>query len=439
MTDGAATTLLNSGNQALIERAVPHLTSRDPSTLWTSGQWMTESTGGSDVGSSESVARRGHDGLWRLYGRKWFTSAATSEMALTLARPEGNPAGGRGLALFYLETETGGAGRNGIYLNRLKDKLGTRKLPTAELMLEGTVAELVGSTDHGTRAISPMLNITRTWNSVSAVAGMRRGLALARDFAPRRVVFGAPLCDKPLHLDTLAWIQAEMEAAFLLTFRIVELLGAAEHEEIAEGERRLLRVLTPVAKLATGKQAVALASETLEAFGGAGYLEDTGLAVLLRDAQILPIWEGTTNVLSLDTLRALRGAGGLQAVHAEIFRCGSEVRDASLAQAINQATAAVEHADAWLEAAIASGHSDVEAGARRFAMTLGRAVALALLAEHAQWSIDRERDGRARAAARRFATTRIDCVEEIGEIAGDDSRALANDIPLPVDPAPRLQ
>ena len=104
MTDGAARTLSVSGNAALRERALPHLTSRDPRQFWTSGQWMTESTGGSDVGLSETVARQDEQGNWRLYGRKWFTSAATSQMALTLARPEGNPAGGKGLALFYLET-----------------------------------------------------------------------------------------------------------------------------------------------------------------------------------------------------------------------------------------------------------------------------------------------------------------------------------------------
>src|SRR5512134_1471924 len=104
MTDGAARTLSVSGNTALRERALPHLTSRDPRQFWTSGQWMTESTGGSDVGLSETVARQDEQGGWRLYGRKWFTSAATSQMALTLARPEGNPAGGKGLALFYLET-----------------------------------------------------------------------------------------------------------------------------------------------------------------------------------------------------------------------------------------------------------------------------------------------------------------------------------------------
>ncbi|MEZ5564517.1 MAG: acyl-CoA dehydrogenase family protein [Gammaproteobacteria bacterium] len=103
MTDGAARTLLASGNQALIDHAVPHLTSRDPATFWTSGQWMTEATGGSDVGLSRTRAEQ-RDGIWRLYGKKWFTSAASSAMALTLARPDGNGPGGRGLALFYVET-----------------------------------------------------------------------------------------------------------------------------------------------------------------------------------------------------------------------------------------------------------------------------------------------------------------------------------------------
>src|SRR5581483_3601831 len=199
MTDGAARTLLRSGNRALIERAVPHLTSRDPAQFWTSGQWMTESTGGSDVGRSETVARQDQQGAWRLYGRKWFTSATTSQMALTLARPEGNPAGGRGLALFYVETRDEQGRLQQIQVNRLKDKLGTRKVPTAELTLDGTPAQLVRGPTDGVRNIVPMLQLTRTWNSISAVAFMRRGLALARDYARKRVAFGAPLVQKPLH------------------------------------------------------------------------------------------------------------------------------------------------------------------------------------------------------------------------------------------------
>ena len=139
MTDGAARTLLDSGNQALIDHALPRLLSRDPATMWTSGQWMTERIGGSDVGQTETIARRDGD-RWRLYGTKWFTSATTADMALTLARPEGNPPGGRGLAMFYLELRDENGKLQNLHINRLKDKFGTRKLPTAELTLDGVEA-----------------------------------------------------------------------------------------------------------------------------------------------------------------------------------------------------------------------------------------------------------------------------------------------------------
>jgi len=435
MTDGAAKTLHVHGNGELLERAVPRLTSRDPSTFWTSGQWMTETSGGSDVGRSITEARQDADGVWRLYGRKWFTSAATSQMALTLGRPEGNGPGGRGLALFYVECFDDDGRLRNIRIERLKDKLGTRKLPTAELFLEGTPAVAVAGTENGVRNITPMLNITRLWNAVSAVSFMRRGIALARDYARRRVAFGAPLSEQPLHLDTLAGLQAEYEGAFHLTFRVVELLGREEAGEIGAEEALLLRVLTPVAKLTTGKQAVAGSTEALETFGGAGYLEDTGVPVLVRDAQVLPVWEGTTNVLALDTLRALRGhgeEGAFGALAAEVGRCAAAARDALLVDLGNRAVRSIERAGDWLERTSSSGgdgRAEVEAGARRFAMTLGRATELALLVRHAQWSLDHEGDGRARAAARRFALHGIDLLADADRA---ESEALADDRPLPV-------
>jgi alkylation response protein AidB-like acyl-CoA dehydrogenase len=427
MTDGAARTLLHSGNRALIARAVPHLTSRDPAQLWTSGQWMTESTGGSDVGRSETLARRDEQGEWQLYGRKWFTSATTAQMALTLARPEGNGPGGQGLALFYVETRDEQGRLRGIRINRLKDKLGTRKVPTAELSLEGAPAQLVLGETGGVRNIVPMLHLTRAWNSVTAVSFMRRGLALARDYARRRVAFGAPLARQPLHADTLAGLQAEMEGAFHLAFALVELIGADEAGTIGESERELLRLLTSVAKLTTGRQAVMVASEVLEAFGGAGYIEDTGLPMLLRDSQVLPIWEGTTNVLALDTLRALGGGAGLAALHERAAAAIRTARDARLADEGRVALAALLRATEWLRAAQDGGQGRLELGARRFAMTLGRALELALLVEHAQWSLDHERDGRARAAALRFARSGVDL---IADVDGQDVFALANDEPM---------
>jgi alkylation response protein AidB-like acyl-CoA dehydrogenase len=410
MTDGAARCLIESGNQALMDRALPRLTARDPAKFWTSGQWMTETTGGSDVGRSQTRAVF-ENGRWRLYGRKWFTSAVSSQMALTLARPEGNPGGGKGLAMFYLEVRDANGRLNGIRVDRLKDKLGTRKVPTAELMLEGTQAELVGQPANGTRAIEPMLAVTRMWNSVCAVAFMRRGLALARSYSAQREAFGQPLANLPLHVDTLAALEAETWGAFLMTFLLVELNGRQERNEIDAEQRSLLRLLTPLTKLITGKQAVSVVSEAVESFGGAGYCEDTGLPQLLRDTHVLPIWEGTTNVLSLDALLRSDLHSGLAALMGRASACLRGVSQPRLAAAARQAVAAMERAALWLEAG--QDQEILQAGARRLAMTLARSLQLVLLCEHAQWLIDHEQDPRGMSAALRFSRLPVDLMHDV--------------------------
>ncbi len=419
MTDGAAKTLLASGNAALAERALPRLLSRDPARAWTSGQWMTERTGGSDVAISETLARPRDGGSFTLHGTKWFTSATTSEMALTLARPEGGPPGGSGLALFYVETRDEEGRLNGLQINRLKDKLGTRMVPTAELLLEGTLATPVMGLRDGIKNITPMLALTRTWNSVCAVAAMQKAVGLARDYARKRVAFGATLAHKPLHADTLAWMVAETHGAFCLAFRVVELLGRDEVSVATDAERALLRLLTPIVKLTTGKQAVAVASEALEAFGGAGYVEDTGLPQLLRDAQVLPIWEGTTNVLSLDVLRVLGRGATLAPLRAEIERATASA-PSGLEVPARAAREALAHAEAWLADTLQRGHGGggaLEAGARRFALTLGRATELALLVDEAAHA-ERAGELRLSAVARRFARSAIDLVDD-GLVEGD--------------------
>ena len=429
MTDGAVRTLLLSGNQALIDRAVPHLTSRDPGQFWTSGQWMTEFTGGSDVGTTETIAKQDEEGTWRLYGRKWFASNPISQVALTLGRPEGNGPGGRGLALFYLELKGEDGRWQNIRVDRLKDKLGTRKVPTAELMLEGTPAIPVMELANGVRNIIPMLHMTRIWNSVVAVSIMRRGLALARDYARGRVAFGDALAHKPLHLDTMAWLQAEFEGAFLLSFYLVDVLGREENGELSVEEADLFRLLTSVAKLQTGRQGMTVASEAVELFGGAGVMEDTGLPLLVRDSQILPIWEGTTNVLSLDVLRAIGKDESLESLKEQVARRAGAVKQTGLQALGGEAVTAVAQAEQWLKQTMGDGRPALEAGARRFAMTLGRAMTLALMIEQAQWSLDVEGDGRALAAARRFAQSGVNLLADMDRT---EAAALANDAPLPV-------
>jgi alkylation response protein AidB-like acyl-CoA dehydrogenase len=410
MTDGAVRCLLASGSRELQQRAIPHLTSRDSSQFWTSGQWMTETTGGSDVGRTETRAVPDGDG-WRLYGRKWFTSAVTSQMALTLARPEGNPPGGKGLAMYYVEVRDAEGRMNGIRVDRLKDKLGTRKVPTAELMLDGTLAQLVGTPMNGTRAIEPMLAVTRMWNSVCAIAFMRRALALARSYAKERNAFGLPLERLPLHADTLAGLEAETWGAFLMTFLLVELNGRQDAGEIDDEQRALLRLLTPLAKLVTGKQAVAVVTEVVESFGGAGYCEDTGLPQLLRDTHVLPIWEGTTNVLSLDALLRSDLHAGLAALMGRASVCVRNVSEPRLAAAAQQALGALERAMLTLE--MGQEAEAMQAGARRLAMTLARSLQLTLLCEHAQWLIDHGGDRRGYAAALRYARQPVDLMTEV--------------------------
>jgi len=408
MTDAAVRVLVDHAPAELRERVVPRLTSRDPERAWTSGQWMTEREGGSDVGRTATMARRDQAGTWRLHGVKWFTSATTADCALALARPEGAPDGSGGLGLFLVERVDPASGRtqlgSTILVNRLKDKLGTRALPTAELTLAGASATPVGDVGGGLRKIAGMLNVTRLHNAVSSAAGMRRGLELAAAYAGARQAFGRPLADLPLHKATLADLAVEAEAAFALVSRGMELMGRVEHGVAGEVEQRALRALVPTVKLLTAKDAVAHASEVLEAFGGAGYVEDTGIPRLLRDAQVLPIWEGTTNVLSLDLLRAESREEAVTALLGDLAEQLAAVRalppPAVHTDLVERSRAALlERVRAWPD-------TDVDAlqeQLREFAFRLGRTYAAALLARHAAHRRARHGDDRAAGVAQRYA------------------------------------
>jgi alkylation response protein AidB-like acyl-CoA dehydrogenase len=408
MTDAAVRVLVDHAPAELRERVVPRLTSRDPERAWTSGQWMTEREGGSDVGRTATVARCDRAGEWRLHGVKWFTSATTADCALALARPEGAPAGSQGLGLFLVERvdPRGGQTQLGstILVNRLKDKLGTRALPTAELTLAGAFATPVGGVDGGLRKIAGMLNVTRLHNAISSAAGMRRGVELAVAYARGRHAFGRPLVDLPLHRATLADLAVEAEAGFALVARGMELLGRVEHGVASEQEQRALRALVPTVKLLTAKDAVAHASEVVEAFGGAGYVEDTGIPRLLRNAQVLPIWEGTTNVLSLDLLRAQSREGAVTALLADLSEQLAAVR---AAPAAGVGEDLVERAHAALLARVrAWPDTDADALAeqmRDVALRLGRTYAAALLARHAAHRRAHHGDDRAAQVARCYA------------------------------------
>ena len=388
MTDAAARVLLDLGPPALRDRLVAGLTSRDAASFITAGQWMTERTGGSDVGGTSTLARRiaGSEDRYTLHGTKWFTSAITCEMALTLARIVDDSGavidGSKGLTLFCVElAREPGAGIRGVTVNRLKDKLGTRALPTAELTLDGLLALRLGEVGRGVANIAGMLNVTRFYNATASSSCMHKAHAWARAYAWQRVAFGAPIASHPLHAATLDEMEAEAAGALSLVMEVAALLGKCEVHTASDDERRRLRALVPLAKLVTGKQAVAVASEALEAFGGAGYIEDTGLPALLRDAQVLPIWEGTTNVLSLDVLRAEQKDQAYSAVLADLLaridRLPSTLPEPARTALRTTAQAVASKAQS------AAKDGTLEGAARRLALTTGHCLQGLFLGETA--------------------------------------------------------
>ncbi len=385
MSDGAARLLELHGSEDLKQRAFKKLTSTDPSISWTSGQWMTEAIGGSDVSESQTIARF-ENGQWRLYGKKWFTSAITSEMAMVLARVEEKGktiAGSGGLALFYLEMRNQNNELNHLKVLRLKEKLGTKALPTAELLLEGCIAEMIAPAGAGVKTISALFNITRIYNACTSLGSQKRLLSLALDYAEKRHAFGQKLIEKALHQRTLAKLTVDYHGLFHLTFYLTRLQGL---DEVAPSDRthKLLRLLTPVAKLMTAKINMQNTSELIECFGGAGYIENTGLPKFLRDSQVLCIWEGTTNILSLDTLRAIIINDGLSAFMTELTERQDRIDESIFRAEKNLHLAAMTQLKDWVKNFDQLCLHSKEANSRDLAWSLGQMITALLLLEHGQ-------------------------------------------------------
>ncbi|MCS6837784.1 MAG: acyl-CoA dehydrogenase family protein [Bdellovibrionaceae bacterium] len=311
MTDGCARVIELSQNPYLLKEVMPHFITNDPLEFWTSGQWMTEKTGGSDVSNTETIARPHQESWYQLFGMKWFTSATTSEVALALARIEGAPPGNKGLSLFFIPVQTPEGKLNHIRIERLKNKFGTRALPTAELTLEGTPALLLGEPGSGIKSIAPLLNITRIYNTVCSLGYMARALHWMDLYSSVRKAFGKPISEHPLHQKTFLNLHALKWGLNQITFDTLLMWGRSEIHRRTE-DLVQLRFLTPLLKLYTGKKVVEVATEVMEGFGGQGYIEDTPIPRLVANSHVMPIWEGTTNVLSLDLHRALTKEEGFQ-------------------------------------------------------------------------------------------------------------------------------
>ena len=256
------------------------------------GMGMTEKQGGSDVRANTTRAAVTADGSWRLRGHKWFTSAPMSDVFLVLAQA---PAG---LSCFLVPRVLPDGARNDFRIQRLKDKLGNRSNASSEPEFENTVGWLVGPEGRGVRTIIEMVATTRLDCVIGSAAGMRAALTQAIHHARHRSAFGRPLIEQPLMTAVLADLALETEAATTLMMRLA---GAVDR-----GEDAFRRLAVAVGKFWVCKRQPAVVGEALECLGGNGYVEESGLPRLYRDAPLNSIWEGSGNVQALDVLRTLR-------------------------------------------------------------------------------------------------------------------------------------
>jgi len=315
LTDSTARIIRLFGSPHQQARYLPRLTATSLADLWQGAQFITEKEAGSDVGAIRTVARR-EDGVWRLYGHKWFCSNVSAEVIITLARPEGAEAGTRGLGMFLVPKWLPDGARNSYRVERLKDKLGSRSMATGEVTFEGAVAEPVGELGRGFKQMAEMINISRLSNALRSAGLMRRAFFEALTYTRRRTAFGRPLVELPLVRQNLFDLLLDVEGCTALVFYGAWLLDRADAGD-AEAAR-LRRISTPLAKFYVTKRARKVVGEALELLGGNGYIEDWPLARLLRDAYLGSIWEGTTNIVALDVLRAILREGAGEALLEEL-------------------------------------------------------------------------------------------------------------------------
>jgi acyl-CoA dehydrogenase len=299
-----AVPLYKYGSQAVKERFLPQLLRKD-TTVWQGATWMTEIKGGSDLGAGVETIARQHGDKWLLNGEKYFASNAHAELAIVAARTEGAAQSVRGLALF-LAPKYREDGSLNFTIRRIKDKIGTRSVPTGEVELRESEAYLLGQAEWGIYLILEALNLSRIANSVGSVALAQRALSDALRYAEERTAFGKQIIEHPLLNKQFTERMAQLESSFRLAWEATRLLDEVWREKPRYSDRyNLFRLLAHLAKYWTAEFAVLSAKWAIEVYAGVGSLAEYGVERWLREAIILQIWEGTPHRQMLDGLEVL--------------------------------------------------------------------------------------------------------------------------------------
>lgn len=293
----------------------------------TGGTWATELHGGSDVGATTTVAKNDGKKI-TLHGLKWFTSNANSGLALATARPEGAPAGSKGLGLYLVPSHLANGEQNSYNIRRLKDKLGTKGLATGEIDLEGAEVIEVAPPPHGLKVMMEALEYSRIHNAVGAAGVTRRAFLEAASWATHRKAFGKEIVNYPMVQNELFDLMMRSEAATALAFEAAKTFD----ESLKDEEKRTwLRLSTALAKYRTAEDAVQCSKKALEMVGGNGYTEEFPTARQYRDSMVLTVWEGPANIQALELLRMVVGKEPGDDVFIERIRAASAALPAEMA------------------------------------------------------------------------------------------------------------
>jgi len=313
LTLATAYLLDHYGDKKVKERFLYNVCSTGEHELFEGATFLTERQGGSDVGANETTAVQEGD-TYRIYGEKYFASnVGMAGVAMVLARIEGSEAGSRGLSLFAVPWRQDDGSLNNVSIRRLKDKLGVIAVPSGEVEFNGAKAYLVGDPKKGFYYMMEALNLSRISNAVASVGIMKRAYDEAYEYATRRKAFGNQLTNYPMVQDTLMRMKAKLHVETATIFDLIQLYEKVTNDDnVTEADIILNRLNIAVVKKETADQAIQFAHEAIEMLGGNGYIEDFVTPRLLRDAQVLSVWEGTANILGLEVVRLFNRFDGAE-------------------------------------------------------------------------------------------------------------------------------
>jgi len=401
MTVAAAELIERYAPPEVRERFLPRMTTMNYDESMDGSMFLTEKLGGSDLGTATmTTARQTADG-WRVDGEKWFCSNVDGGAIMLLARPEGAPVGVRGLSLFLVPKWRRDGSRNGIHIRRLKDKLGTRSVPTGEVELRDAEAYLLAGSSNaadgrGLNRMMEMVNTSRIGVAIMGLGILRRSFLESAIYTARREAFGKRLRDQPMVREQMVQLLVDIEAAAALVFAA----GAVMRSETA---RRFARILVPLAKFRVTRRGLEAASLAVELHGGNGYIENWPVARQLRDAQCHTIWEGAENVICLDVLRAMLKEQAHEALFERVESALRQSRDEGLAAPSSTVRSALAEVRAVIAALATMEPDRVQLNARAVTGYLADVVQGALLLEQAAWELAQRGSARKAVIAEIFA------------------------------------